>query len=411
MSDAQKEHASTVEDLVPNFAALRHQTCSSLSEEKFWMIYFILLLPRLHEHDAKLLSTPEIVEARQILLQKLYENRNVIGSLRAAWCCQGLPAMKEESRKNDDHVVLVKDYRSKVESELSLVCAGILNLLDSNLVPSATATESKVFYLKMKGDYHRYLAEFKVGDERKEAAEDTMNAYKAAQDVALTDLAPTHPIRLGLALNFSVFYYEILNSSDKACNMAKQVYFTPSYFWFEMQSLDSLQHDMTRQAEITNMLQQQQKELHEIEAQIKDAMKQGIIIDDKELAKRPFVHSSNAAEGNTATRPSEVLTLEGGVSLSLGIPGESSERNYDPSHYIVPVTQTRLEVVLPTLMDINVVREDGPSQGLDDLADMEEDLDNLQFFKEQDQGNLQIGWFDLSLSTDNRGWLNNESDK
>ncbi|THF98005.1 hypothetical protein TEA_007554 [Camellia sinensis var. sinensis] len=223
MSDAQKEHASTVEDLVPNFAALRHQTCSSLSEEKFWMIYFILLLPRLHEHDAKLLSTPEIVEARQILLQKLYENRNVIGSLRAAWCCQGLPAMKEESRKNDDHVVLVKDYRSKVESELSLVCAGILNLLDSNLVPSATATESKVFYLKMKGDYHRYLAEFKVGDERKEAAEDTMNAYKAAQDVALTDLAPTHPIRLGLALNFSVFYYEILNSSDKACNMAKQI--------------------------------------------------------------------------------------------------------------------------------------------------------------------------------------------
>ncbi|CAL5400436.1 unnamed protein product [Camellia sinensis] len=76
MSDAQKEHASTVEDLVPNFAALRHQTCSSLSEEKFWMIYFILLLPRLHEHDAKLLSTPEIVEARRILLQKLHENRN-----------------------------------------------------------------------------------------------------------------------------------------------------------------------------------------------------------------------------------------------------------------------------------------------------------------------------------------------
>lgn len=45
------------------------------------------------------------------------------------------------------------------------------------------------------------------------------------QDIALAELAPTHPIRLGLALNFSVFYYEILNSPDRACNLAKQVYF------------------------------------------------------------------------------------------------------------------------------------------------------------------------------------------
>ncbi|KAJ6735520.1 hypothetical protein OIU79_002546 [Salix purpurea] len=56
------------------------------------------------------------------------------------------------------------------------------------------------------------------------AAEDTMLSYKAAQDLAATDLAPTHPIRLGLALNFSVFYYEILNQSDKACSMAKQAF-------------------------------------------------------------------------------------------------------------------------------------------------------------------------------------------
>ncbi|CAH1443344.1 14-3-3-like protein GF14 lambda [Lactuca sativa] len=164
----------------------------------------------------------ELTVEERNLLSVAY--KNVIGSLRAAWRIVSSIEQKEESRKNDDHVVLVKDYRSKVEDELSDVCWGILKILESNLVPSASSAESKVFYLKMKGDYHRYLAEFKIGDERKEAAEQTMNSYKSAQDIAEADLAPTHPIRLGLALNFSVFYYEILNSSDKACSMAKQAF-------------------------------------------------------------------------------------------------------------------------------------------------------------------------------------------
>ena len=60
-----------------------------------------------------------------------------------------------------------------------------------------------------------------MGDKRKSCADKSLEAYQAATEVASTDLAPTHPIRLGLALNFSVFYYEILNSPDKACQMAK----------------------------------------------------------------------------------------------------------------------------------------------------------------------------------------------
>jgi 14-3-3 protein epsilon len=74
------------------------------------------------------------------------------------------------------------------------------------------------------GDYHRYLAEFATGDKRKDSADKSLEAYKAASDVAMTELPPTHPIRLGLALNFSVFYYEILNSPDRACHLAKQAF-------------------------------------------------------------------------------------------------------------------------------------------------------------------------------------------
>ncbi|MBA0775741.1 hypothetical protein Gotri_010854, partial [Gossypium trilobum] len=97
---------------------------------------------------------------------------------------------KEESRGNEEHVAKICDYRAKIESELSSISDGILKLLDKRLIPAASAAESKVFYLKMKGDYHRYLAEFKAGAERKEAAESTLSAYKSAQafDEAIAEL-------------------------------------------------------------------------------------------------------------------------------------------------------------------------------------------------------------------------------
>lgn len=79
-------------------------------------------------------------------------------------------------------------------------------------------------FLFRKGDYYRYLAEFATGEDRKEAATSAHEAYKSATEVAQVELATTHPIRLGLALNFSVFYYEILNSPDRACHLAKQAF-------------------------------------------------------------------------------------------------------------------------------------------------------------------------------------------
>lgn len=174
------------------------------------------------ENVAKTVSIEELTVEERNLLSVAY--KNVIGARRASWRIISSIEQKEESRGNEEHVVAIKEYRGKIEAELSKICDGILGLLDSHLVPSATAAESKVFYLKMKGDYHRYLAEFKTGADRKEAAESTLMAYKAAQDIATTEMAPTHPIRLGLALNFSVFYYEILNSPDRACSLAKQAF-------------------------------------------------------------------------------------------------------------------------------------------------------------------------------------------
>ncbi|RCH82021.1 14-3-3 protein, partial [Rhizopus stolonifer] len=149
--------------------------------------------------------------------------KNVIGSRRASWRIVSSIEQKEES-KESTAVEKIKTYRQKIETELQDICKDILSVLSDHLIPTAQGGESKVFYYKMKGDYHRYLAEFLTGEARKESATEAHEAYKSATDVAQTELAPTHPIRLGLALNFSVFYYEILNSPDRACHLAKQAF-------------------------------------------------------------------------------------------------------------------------------------------------------------------------------------------
>ena len=117
-----------------------------------------------------------------------------------------------------------REYKRRIENELNSVAEDILALIDRHLLPNATTGESRVFYYKMKGDYHRYVAEYSAGDVRVTAAENALVAYKAASDIAMTELATTHPIRLGLALNFSVFYYEILNSPQRACSLAKHAF-------------------------------------------------------------------------------------------------------------------------------------------------------------------------------------------
>ncbi|KAJ0253274.1 14-3-3-like protein GF14 iota [Hirschfeldia incana] len=150
--------------------------------------------------------------------------KNVIGARRASWRIMSSIEQKEESKGNETNVKHIKGYRQKVEDELADICKDILSVIDEHLIPHATSGEATVFYYKMKGDYYRYLAEFKTEQERKEASEQSLKGYEAATQAASTDLPSTHPIRLGLALNFSVFYYEIMNSPERACHLAKQAF-------------------------------------------------------------------------------------------------------------------------------------------------------------------------------------------
>ena len=150
--------------------------------------------------------------------------KNVVGSRRSSWRVVSSIYQKASDSKEEQKASLAKDYRGKIEQELDATCNEVLELLDSKLIENASGAEEKVFYLKMKGDYYRYLAEVKVPEEKGKVVEGADDAYKGAFDVASSDLPTTHPIRLGLALNYSVFYYEIKNNPEKACQLAKKAF-------------------------------------------------------------------------------------------------------------------------------------------------------------------------------------------
>lgn len=159
----------------------------------------------------------ELSNEERNLLSVAY--KNVVGARRSSWRVISSIEQKSDATKK----TIAEEYKTKIEKELTKICKEVLDLLVDHLIPKASVAESKVFYLKMKGDYYRYLAEV-AGEERDQFVEYSKQSYEGAFEISCTEMAPTHPIRLGLALNFSVFYYEIANSPEQACTLAKQAF-------------------------------------------------------------------------------------------------------------------------------------------------------------------------------------------
>jgi len=157
-------------------------------------------------------------EKERNLLSVAY--KNVVGSKRQSW-----RTLKSGSFQDLDPKT-VEDYRKLVEDELKEVCTQVLDLLKDTISivkdDDDASAEHKVFYLKMCGDYYRYLAEF--AEEDKSNKDNAEKYYKEAFELAKEKLPETHPTRLGLALNFSVCYYEILRKKDEACSLAKEAF-------------------------------------------------------------------------------------------------------------------------------------------------------------------------------------------
>lgn len=168
-------------------------------------------------------ATDELTVEERTLLAVAY--KNVIGARRASW--RVISSIESKSKLASEDSAAgngIKAYRQKIERELTELCGDMLATVDKHLIPKASSEEGRVFFYKTKGDYLRYIAEIQVGDERAESACQALEAYKESSTIAMAELTPTHPIRLGLALNFSVFYYDILHSPEQACGLARRAF-------------------------------------------------------------------------------------------------------------------------------------------------------------------------------------------
>ena len=159
---------------------------------------------------------------------------------------------KEAKKTDSPYLEFIKEYKAKVQKELEDLCNKINATIDSSLLPKATTDEAKVFYHKMKGDYYRYIAENIDGDLKKKYSDLGLSSYNAALE-ASKSIDYKNPIKLGLALNLSVFYYEVVANRDEACKLAKE---TLDKSKDALQGVDEEEDEVKDAMSIVNLLQE-----------------------------------------------------------------------------------------------------------------------------------------------------------
>ena len=142
--------------------------------------------------------------------------KNLISGKRAA--VRTISAIEQNPKYAKFAEPLAK-YKAEIESGLTLDCEKVIDMINTKVLNKDCQPEAKAFFVKMVGDYYRYIAENAKDSKLEEVKQAALKAYTDANQITLP---PCNPIKLGLALNFSVFHYEVLKNHKAACELADQ---------------------------------------------------------------------------------------------------------------------------------------------------------------------------------------------
>lgn len=166
-------------------------------------------------------ENPKLSPDERNLLSVAY--KALTGSRRTALRTVNAFLDEETIKSVPERVKELQVLRSKLATELDQYCQELIQLIDTSLLPQAEDDDTKVFYQKLEADYYRYSVEFKTGEERKTNSDKAKVAYETAMDIA-QKLQKANPQFLGLALNYSVFLYEIAEEKQKAIELADNTF-------------------------------------------------------------------------------------------------------------------------------------------------------------------------------------------
>jgi 14-3-3 protein epsilon len=165
---------------------------------------------------AKVLDTKgaEVSSDERNLLSVAF--KNLISSKRAA--CRTIAAI-EQNPKYQKYADALSSYKASIEGKLNKDCQNVIDTINNKVLAKPCDGEAKAFFVKMVGDYYRYIAENAKGALMESVKQNALKAYDEANKITLP---PCNPIKLGLALNFSVFHYEVMKNHKAACDLADQ---------------------------------------------------------------------------------------------------------------------------------------------------------------------------------------------
>jgi hypothetical protein len=142
--------------------------------------------------------------------------KNLISSKRTAW--RTISAI-EQNPKYSKFGGSLAEYKKRIEEGLYKDCETVIDLIKQKVLSKGSGDEARAFFVKMVGDYYRYIAETAQGAKLEQVKTEALKAYTEANGITLP---PCNPIKLGLALNFSVFHYEVMKDHKKACALAEE---------------------------------------------------------------------------------------------------------------------------------------------------------------------------------------------